>query len=129
MNLMLNVFLNKQNQLRQEFELAKIDRKAEQDRETIRVEKYLDGQIEAMKANANIMSFDNGLSDAEKSQAEERMENARLNLERSKLSLDAQKTSVEAQLKEKELAVKLKESDDKVKIAKTNKNRYDNKSK
>ena len=41
-------------QLRQEFELAKIDRKAEQDRETIRVEKYLDGQIEAMKANANI---------------------------------------------------------------------------
>ena len=116
-------------QLRQEFELAKIDRKAEQDRETIRVEKYLDGQIEAMKANANIMSFDNGLSDAEKSQAEERMENARLNLERSKLSLDAQKTSVEAQLKEKELAVKLKESDDKVKIAKTNKNRYDSKSK
>lgn len=116
-------------QLRQEFELAKIDRKAEQDRETIRVEKYLDGQIEAMKANANIMSFDNGLSDAEKSQAEERMENARLNIERSKLSLDAQKTSVEAQLKEKELAVKLKESDDKVKIAKTNKNRYDSKSK
>lgn len=116
-------------QLRQEFELDKIDRKAEQDRETIRVEKYLDGQIEAMKANANIMSFDNGLSDAEKSQAEERMENARLNLERSKLSLDAQKTSVEAQLKEKELAVKLKESDDKVKIAKTNKNRYDSKSK
>ena len=59
----------------------------------------------------------------------EGMENARLNLERSKLSLDAQKTSVEAQLKEKELAVKLKESEDKVKIAKTNKNRYDSKSK
>ena len=38
------------------------------------LEKYLDGQIEAMKANANIMSFDNGLSDAEKSQAEERMD-------------------------------------------------------
>ena len=32
-------------------------------------------------------------------------------------------------LKKKELAVKLKESDDKVKIAKTNKNRYDSKSK
>ncbi len=31
--------------------------------------------------------------------------------------------------KKKELAVKLKESDDKVKIAKTNKNRYDSKSK
>ena len=43
--------------------------------------------------------------------------------------VDAQKASVEAQLKEKELAVKLKESDDKVKIAKTNKNRYDSKSK
>ena len=36
---------------------------------------------------------------------------------------------LKAQLKEKELAVKLKESDDKVKIAKTNKNRYDSKSK
>lgn len=54
-----------------------------------------------MKANANIMSFDNGLSDAEKSQAEERMENARLNLERSKLSLDAQKLLLKHNLKKK----------------------------
>lgn len=112
-------------QMRQEFELTKIDRKAEQDRETIRLEKYLDGEIEAMKVNGNIMSFDNGLSETEKNQAEERMESARLNIERMKLGLDAQKASIEAKLKREELAVKLKESADKVKIAKTNKNRYD----
>ena len=74
-------------QLRQEAEMQKIAMKGEQDRETLRLEKYLDGQIEAMKANANIMSFDNGLSEVEKNQAEERMEDARNNIEMMKVNV------------------------------------------
>lgn len=116
-------------QMRQEFELTKIDRKSEQDRETIKLEKYLDGQLEAMKINGNIMSFDNGLSESEKNQAEERMNNAKINIDRLKLNLEANKAAADVQLKREELAVKLKESEDKVKIARTNKNRYDSSSK
>lgn len=116
-------------QMRQEFELSKIDRKSEQDRETIKLEKYLDGQIEAMKINGNIMSFDNGLDQSEKNQAEERMNNAKINIDKLKINLEANKAAADVQLKREELAVKLKESEDKVKIARTNKNRYDSPSK
>ena len=99
--------------------------KGEQDRETLRLEKYLDGQIEAMKANANIMSFDNGLSEIEKNQAEERMESARQNLERMKIEVQREKNRMDAHLKDKEIAAKIYDSDNKLKIAKANKNKYD----
>lgn len=112
-------------QLRQEAEMQKIAMKGEQDRETLRLEKYLDGQIEAMKANANIMSFDNGLSEVEKNQAEERMESARQNLERMKIEVQREKNRMDAHLKDKEIAAKIYDSDNKLKIAKTNKNKYD----
>lgn len=112
-------------QLRQEAELQKIVVKAEQDRETLRLEKYLDGQIEAMKANANIMSFDNGLSENEKNQAEERMEAARNNIEMMKVNVQREQIASQERIKNKEIAAKLYDSDNKLKIAKENKNRHD----
>lgn len=112
-------------QLRQEAEMQKIAMKGEQDRETLRLEKYLDGQIEAMKANANIMSFDNGLSEAEKNQAEERMEAARNNIELMKVNVQREQIASQERIKNKEIAAKLYDSDNKLKIAKANKNRHD----
>ena len=112
-------------QLRQEAELQKIAMKGEQDRETLRLEKYLDGQIEAMKANANIMSFDNGLSEAEKNQAEERMEAARNNIEMMKVNLQREQIVSQERIKNKEIAAKIYDSDNKLKIARANKNRHD----
>lgn len=114
-------------QLRQEAELRKIELKGEQDRETLRLEKYLDGQIEAMKANANIMSFDNGLSEAEKNQAEERMEAAKNNIEMLKVNLQREQIASQERIKNKEIAAKIYDSDNKLKIAKQNKNRHDKK--
>ena len=112
-------------QLRQEAEMQKIAMKGEQDRETLRLEKYLDGQIEAMKANANIMSFDNGLSETEKNQAEERMEAARNNLEMMKINIQREQIASQERIKNKEIAAKIYDSDNKLKIAKQNKNRHD----
>ena len=114
-------------QLRQEAELRKIELKGEQDRETLRLEKYLNGQIEAMKANANIMSFDNGLSEAEKNQAEERMEAAKNNIEILKVNLQREQIASQERIKNKEIAAKIYDSDNKLKIAKQNKNRHDKK--
>ena len=114
-------------QFRQEAELRKIQMKGEQDRETLRLEKYLDGQIEAMKANANIMSFDNGLSETEKNQAEERMEAARNNIEMMKVNVQREQIASQERIKDKEIAAKIYDSDNKLKIAKQNRNKYDNK--
>ena len=114
-------------QMEQEFELQKIQLKAEEDRKTVQLEKYLDGEIAAIKANANIMSYDNGMSDIEKNQAEERMENARLNLERQKIAAGERDSQLKAQIKREEIAAKKYDSDNKVKIAKENKNKHDTK--
>lgn len=112
-------------QMVQEFELQKIAAKGEQDRTTIELEKYLDGQIEMYKANANIMSFDNGLGDAAKSAAEERMNMAQNNLKAQEINLKAQEVAANVAIKEKEIAAKMYDSDIKLKVAKENKNKYD----
>lgn len=112
-------------QMLQEFELRKIAAKGEEDRKTLELEKYLDSQIEMIRVNGNIMSYDNGLSEVEKNQAEERMLNAKNQMEREKIQADKDKRAQEMAIKEKEIAAKIYDSDNKVKIAKTNKNRYD----
>lgn len=112
-------------QMLQEFELRKIAAKGEEDRKTLELEKYLDSQIEMIRVNGNIMSYDNGLSEVEKNQAEERMLNAKNQMEREKIQADRDKHAQEMAIKEKEIAAKIYDSDNKVKIAKTNKNRYD----
>lgn len=112
-------------QMLQEFELRKIAAKGEEDRKTLELEKYLDSQIEMIRVNGNIMSYDNGLSEVEKNQAEERMLNAKNQMEREKIQADKDKRAQEMAIKEKEIAAKIYDSDNKVKIAKTNKNKYD----
>lgn len=112
-------------QMLQEFELRKIAAKGEEDRKTLELEKYLDSQIEMIRVNGNIMSYDNGLSEVEKNQAEERMLNAKNQMEREKIQADKDKRAQEMAIKEKEIAAKIYDSDNKLKIAKTNKNKYD----
>ena len=112
-------------QMLQEFELRKIAAKGEEDRKTLELEKYLDSQIEMIRVNGNIMSYDNGVSEVEKNQAEERMLNAKNQIEREKIQADRDKHAQEMAIKEKEIAAKIYDSDNKVKIAKANKNKYD----
>lgn len=122
--------LDAQNaQMLQQYELDKIAAKGEEDRKTIELEKYLDSEIEMIKANANIMSFDNGLSDATKAAAEERMEMASNNLEQQKINMERERINAETKIKEKEIAAKMYDSDIKLKVAKQNKNKYDTKTK
>lgn len=116
-------------QMLQQFELDKIAAKGEQDRETLQLEKYLDGEIEMIKANANIMSFDNGLSEQTKAQAEERMNQANINLEQQKLQVEHEKIAADREAKRQDTAAKIYDSNIKLQVAKQNKNKYDSKPK
>lgn len=116
-------------QMLQQYELDKIAAKGEEDRKTLELEKYLDGQIEMIKANANIMSFDNGLSDAQKADAERRMNEANIELERQKIEMEREKAAMENQAKNREIDAKVYDSNIKLQVAKENKNRYDSKKK
>lgn len=103
--------LDAQNaEMLQQYELDKIAAKGEEDRKTLELQKYLDSEIEMIKANANIMSFDNGLSDATKAAAEQRMEEASNNLEREKLNLQREEIATNAALKNKEINAKIYDS-------------------
>lgn len=112
-------------QMLQQYELNKIAAKGEEDRKTLELEKYLDGQIEMIRANANIMSFDNGLSEQTKAEAEERMNRANLSLEQQKLNVERQKAIMENQAKNREIDAKIYDSNIKLQVAKQNKNKYD----
>ena len=104
-------------QLRQQGELVKIQAKGEQDRETISLEKYLDGQIEATKAILNGSS----------STGSQTVDYYQNNLEREKLAFEREKANAERDIKREEIAAKRYDSDIKLKVAKQNKNKYDKK--
>lgn len=116
-------------QMKQENEIQKIAAKGEEDRKTKELEGYLDQQLELIKADANMISFDNGVSESAKQAGAERLEAARGRVERDKLQVEKQKSILDAFSKERDRQVKEKDIDTKLKIAKENKNRYDSKSK
>ena len=113
-------------QMEAEFEIQKIAAKGEEDRKTVELEKYLDQQIELIKADANMISFNNGVSNQDKQAGMERLEQARANVERDKNQIAREKNILDFQSKAADRAVKLKDIETKLAIAKENKNKYDN---
>lgn len=111
--------------LKQEFDLKKIVAKGEEDRKTKELEGIIDAEIELIKADANMISFDNGVSEADKQAGMVRLENARSGVQREKIQADRDKTVLDAFSKAEDRKLKEKDIDTKLKIANTNKNRYD----
>lgn len=114
-------------QMEQEFELQKIQVKGEEDRKTKELEGYIDQQIELIRADSNMISYNAEVSDEAKEEGLDRLQDARNQLDREKLQLDRQKIMLDTYNKQQDRAVKLKDIDTKYKIAKTNKNKYDKK--
>lgn len=114
-------------QMEQEFELQKIQVKGEEDRKTKELEGYIDQQIELIRADSNMISYNAEVSDEAKEEGLDRLQDARNQLDREKLQLERQKIMLDTYNKQQDRAVKLKDIDTKYKIAKTNKNRYDKK--
>ena len=112
-------------QMEQEFEIQKIQIKGEEDRKTKELEGYIDQQIELIRADANMLSYNAEISDSAKEEGLDRLQDARNQLDRDKLQLERQKVLLDTYNKQQDRAIKLKDIDTKMKIAKTNKNRYD----
>lgn len=116
-------------QMQQEFEIQKIQAKGEEDRKTKELEGYLDQQIELIRADANMISYNAEVGEDNKQEGINRLNAARARVDREKLSIQKQKNILDAFSKERDRQVKLKDIDTKLKIAKENKNRYDFKNK
>lgn len=116
-------------QMKQEFELQKIQAKGEEDRKTKELEGYLDQQIELIRADANMISYNAEVGDENKEAGLNRLEAARARVEQEKVGIERQRNILDTLNKERDRQVKMYDIDTKLKIAKENKNRYDFKSK
>lgn len=116
-------------QMKQEFELQKIQAKGEEDRKTKELEGYLDQQIELIRADANMISYNAEVGDENKEAGLNRLEAARTRVEQEKIGIERQRNILDTFNKERDRQVKMYDIDTKLKIAKENKNRYDFKSK
>lgn len=115
-------------QMKQEFELQKIQMKGEEDRKTKLLEGEIDKQIELIRADANMVSYPGNVSDIEKQEGIDRLEAQRNVIQQDKNSIERQKMAIEFFNAERDRQVKEKDIDTKLKIAKENKNKYDTKS-
>ena len=112
-------------QMKQQFELQKIAVKGEEDRKTEELKGYIDAEIELIKADANMISFNAEIGDSAKQAGLERLEQARISNDRERLQFEKQKAMIEAFDRSEERKLKEKDIDTKLKIARTNKNRHD----
>ena len=115
-------------QMEQEFEIQKIQIQGEENRKTEELKGYINQQIELIKADANLLSYNQDLDDTTREDSLDRLDTARSRVEQEKLNNDRQKTMLDAYSKERDRQVKLYDIDTKLKIAKENRNRYDFKS-
>ena len=116
-------------QMKQEFELQKIQAKGEEDRKTKELEGYLDQQIELIRADANMISYNAEVGDENKEAGLNRLEAARTRVEQEKIDIERQRNILDTLNKERDRQVKMYDIGTKLKIAKENKNRYNFKSK
>lgn len=105
-------------QMQQEFEINKIRVKGEEDRKTEELKGYIDQQIELIRADANAISYNAEIGDANKNEALNRLDAARASTEQEKINLERQKIMLDAYGKERDRQVKEKDIDAKVQIAK-----------
>lgn len=115
-------------QMEQEFEIQKIKVKGEEDRKTKELEGYLDQQIELIRADANMISYNAEVGNDAKEAGLNRLDAARARVEQEKINVEKQKVILDTFNKERDRQVKMHDIDTKLKVAKQNKNRYDSKS-
>lgn len=116
-------------QMQQEFEVEKIRVKGEEDRKTKELEGYLDQQIELIRADANMLSYNAEIGETNQQAGLNRLDAARARVEQEKVNVERQKAILDTFNKERDREVKMHDIDTKLKIAKENKNKYDSKSK
>lgn len=105
-------------QMQQELEINKIRAKGEEDRKTEELKGYIDQQIELIRADANAISYNAEIGEANKNEALNRLDAARARTEQEKINLERQKIILDAYGKERDRQVKEKDINAKIQIAK-----------
>jgi hypothetical protein len=91
-------------QMMQEFELQKIQAKGEEDRKTKELEGYIDQQIELIRADSNMISYNAEVDDEAKEEGIDRLNAARARVEQEKVSVAREKNRMDYISKEKDRA-------------------------
>lgn len=112
-------------QMRQEFEMRKIELEGENKLKAIELEGYIDKEIELIRADANMISYNAEVGDTAKREGIDRLNAARIEQEKDRNNIARQKNILDAFDKYENRRIKEKEIDTKLEIAKTNKNRFD----
>ena len=108
-------------QMEQEFEIQKIQVKGEEDRKTKELEGYLDQQIELIRADANMISYNAEVGDDNREAGIDRLNAARVRVEQEKINLERQRIAADNYNKAEDRKVKMRDIDAKIQIAKANK--------
>lgn len=116
-------------QMKQEYEINKIRVKGEEDRKLAELEGYIDKEIELIKADANMISYNAEVGSEAQSAGLERLDRERLELDRQKTRIDELKFRADMFDKAENRRLKEKDIDTKLKIASINRNKYDSKKK
>jgi hypothetical protein len=112
-------------QMKQEFEIQKIMVKGEEDRKTEELRGIIDKEIELIKADANMISYNAEVGDSAKQLGIDRLNESRAEVDKEKVRVAREKNILDAYNKAEDRRVKEKDIEAKIKIAKMNKNRYD----
>ena len=115
-------------EMEQQFEIQKIQVKGEEDRKTEELKGYIDQQIELIKADANMISFNAEVGAKNQQAGIDRLNEAREEVDKAKIKLERDKLMLDTFNKEEDRKVKREDMQNKLAIAKANKNKYDRKS-
>lgn len=116
-------------QMEAEQRLREIEAKGVEDRKTLELKGAIDSEIELIKADANMISFDNGVDNSEKELGMQRLQQYRAKVDQQKNDIARTAMTLDAFSKAEDRRVKEKDIEAKIQIAKSNRNRYDFKSK
>ena len=112
-------------QMKEEHDLQMIAAKGEQERLNIELEGEIKKQIELIRADANMISYNANISDEEQNAGLARLNEARTENDKQRLELDRQKIQLDTALKIRDQKLKEKQIDTQLQIARENKNKYD----
>ena len=112
-------------QMKEEHDLQMIAAKGEQERLNIELEGEIKKQIELIRADANMISYNANISDEEQNAGLARLNEARAENDKQRLELDRQKIQLDTALKIRDQKLKEKQIDTQLQIARENKNKYD----
>ena len=112
-------------QMKEQHDLDVIAAKGEQDRMTVELEGQIKENIELIRADANMISYNAEVGQTQQQAGIDRLNEARMENDRERLRLDREQQRIDTLLKIRDQNLKDKQIDTQYRIALANKNKYD----